>query len=99
MTNNFLLDPTTFCLIISARVKLFRQTPVCVTDTISLQSRRNFVERMLSIFQTKILTAIFDFSGSGRESGKRKKYVPKGRSSVKNKERGRVGEVKITVTI
>ena len=33
---------------------------------VSLQSRRNFGERVLSIFLTKIMAAIFDFNGSGR---------------------------------
>ena len=33
---------------------------------ISMQTRRNFGERVLSIFLTKIMAAIFDFNGSGR---------------------------------
>ena len=33
---------------------------------VSLQSRRNFRERMLSIFLKKIMAAIFDFNGSGK---------------------------------
>ena len=32
----------------------------------SLQSSRNFDERVLSIFLTKIMATIFDFNGSGR---------------------------------
>ena len=60
----------------------------------SLQSRRNFGGRVLSIFLTNIMAAIFDLNGSGR-LGERRKFVPKGRSSVKNKERGRGWEVKI----
>ena len=34
--------------------------------SLNLQSRRNFGERVLSIFLTKIMAAIFDFNGSGR---------------------------------
>ena len=60
----------------------------------SLQSRRNFGGRVLSIFLTNIMAAIFDLNGSGR-LGERRKFVPKGRSSVKNKKRGRGWEVKI----
>ena len=60
----------------------------------SLQSRRNFGGRVLSIFLTNMMAAIFDLNGSGR-LGERRKFVPKGRSSVKNKERGRGWEVKI----
>ena len=60
----------------------------------SLQSRRNFGGRVLSIFLTNIMAAIFDLNGSGR-LGERRKFVPKGRSSVKNKERGRGWDVKI----
>ena len=33
---------------------------------IFMQTRRNFGERALSIFLTKIMAAIFDFNGSGR---------------------------------
>ena len=33
----------------------------------SLQSSCNFDERVLSIFLTKIMAAIFDFNGSGRK--------------------------------
>ena len=32
----------------------------------SLQMRRNFGERELSVFLAKILAAIFDFNGSGK---------------------------------
>ena len=60
----------------------------------SLQSRHNFGGWVLSIFLTNIMAAIFDLNGSGR-LGERTKFVPKGRSSVKNKERGRGWEVKI----
>ena len=60
----------------------------------SLQSRRNFGGRVLSIFLTNMMAANFDLNGSGR-LGERRKFVPKGRSSVKNKERGRGWEVKI----
>ena len=61
----------------------------------SLQSRRNFDERVLSIFLTKIMAAIFDFNGSGRLV-REKKNVPRGQLTVKNKERGKGGAVKIT---
>ena len=54
----------------------------------SLQSRRNFGERVLGISLMKIMAAIFDFNG-------RKKFVPRGRSTIKYKEKGRGGEVKI----
>ena len=40
----------------------------------SLQSRRNFDERVLSIFLTKIMAAIFDFYGSGRLVRERNLY-------------------------
>ena len=52
----------------------------------SLQSRRNFGGRVLSIFLTNIMAAIFDLNGSGR-LGERRKFVPKGRSSVKIKKK------------
>ena len=55
---------------------------------ISLQSRRNFGQRVLGISLMKIMAAIFDFNG-------RKKFVPRGRSTIKYKEKGRGGEVKI----
>ena len=54
----------------------------------SLQSRRNFGERVLGISLMKIMAAIFDFNG-------RKKFVPRGRSTIKYKKKGRGGEVKI----
>ena len=38
-----------------------------MNEICSLQSRRNFDERVLSIFLTKIMAAIFDFNGSGRK--------------------------------
>ena len=50
----------------------------------SLQSRRNFGGRVLSIFFTKIMAAIFDFMAAEGW----------GRTTIKNKERGR--GVKIT---
>ena len=40
----------------------------------SLQSRRNFGGRVLSIFLTKIMTTIFDFNGSGRLGRERNLY-------------------------
>ena len=40
----------------------------------SLQSSRNFDERVLSIFLTKIMAAIFDFNGSGRLVRERNLY-------------------------
>ena len=43
-------------------------------ETCSLQSRRNFDERVLSIFLTKIMAAIFDFNGSGRLVRERNLY-------------------------
>ena len=58
----------------------------------SLQNRRNLSDRVLSIFLTKIMAANFHFNGSGR-LGREMKFVPRGRSSVKNKERIRVGKV------
>ena len=39
---------------------------LCLTSKTSQQSRRNFGERVLSIFLAKIMTAIFGFHGSGR---------------------------------
>ena len=41
---------------------------------------------MLSIFLTKIVTTIFDFYGRGRLG--REKFIPRGWSTVKNRERG-----------
>ena len=41
---------------------------------ISLQTRRNFGERVLSIFLTKIMATIFDFKGSGRLGRERSLY-------------------------
>ena len=41
---------------------------------ISMQTRRNFGERVLSIFLTKIMAAIFDFNGSGRLGRERSLY-------------------------
>ena len=41
---------------------------------ISLQTRRNFGERVLSIFLTKIMATIFDFNGSGRLGRERSLY-------------------------
>ena len=52
-----------------------------------MQSRRNFGARVLSIFSTKIVAAIFDLISSGR-LGRERKIVLRGRSMVKNKERG-----------
>ena len=42
--------------------------------SLNLQSRRNFGERVLSIFVTKIMAAIFDFNGSGRLGRERNMY-------------------------
>ena len=61
----------------------------------SLQSRRNFGERVLIIFLTEIIAAIFNYNGSGRLGGERN-FHKKGWSTVNNKERGRGGGVKIT---
>ena len=44
------------------------------TLSLNLQSRRNFGERVLSIFVTKIMAAIFDFNGSGRLGRERNMY-------------------------
>ena len=55
------------------------------------QSRRNFGERVLGIFLTKIMATTLDFNGQ-QNAGERKKLVPRGRSTVKNKERGGGGE-------
>ena len=41
---------------------------------IFMQTRRNFGERVLSIFLTKIMAAIFDFKGSGRLGRERSLY-------------------------
>ena len=41
---------------------------------ISMQTRRNFGERVLSIFLTKIMATIFDFKGSGRLGRERSLY-------------------------
>ena len=41
---------------------------------ISMQTRRNFGERVLSIFLTKIMAAIFNFKGSGRLGRERSLY-------------------------
>ena len=41
---------------------------------ISLQTRRNFGERVLSIFLTKIMATIFDFNDSGRLGRERSLY-------------------------
>ena len=41
---------------------------------VGLQSRRTFGERVLSIFLTKIMAAIFDFNGSGRLGRERNLY-------------------------
>ena len=40
----------------------------------SLQSRRHFGERVLSIFSAKIMAAIFDLNGRGRLGRERKLY-------------------------
>ena len=59
----------------------------------SLQSRRNFGERVLGISLMKIMAAIFDFNGSEGLGRERNLYL--GRSTIKYKEKGRGGEVKI----
>ena len=61
----------------------------------SVQSRRNFGERVLSIFLTKIMAAVFDFNGSGRFGRERNLYQG-GWSTVQNKESGGGGGVKMT---
>ena len=45
----------------------------------SPQSRRNFGERLISIFLTKIIAAIFSFNGSGRLGRKKNLYQEGGR--------------------
>ena len=45
----------------------------------SLQRKRNFGERVLSIFLAKIVAAIFYFNGSGRLRRERKLYQEGGR--------------------
>ena len=57
---------------------------------ISMQTRRNFGERVHSIFLTKIMAAIFDFNGSGRLGRERSLY--QGAVDSQNKESGGVGE-------
>ena len=47
----------------------------------SLQSSRNFDERVLSIFLTKIMATIFDFNGSGRLVRERNLYQGDSRQS------------------
>ena len=47
----------------------------------SLQSSCNFDERVLSIFLTKIMAAIFDFNGSGRLVRERNLYQGDSRQS------------------
>ena len=47
----------------------------------SVQSRRNFGERVLSIFLTKIMAAAFNFNGSGRLGRERNLYQGGGRRS------------------
>ena len=59
-----------------------------------LQVRRNFGERVLSTFLTKIMVAIIHFNGSGRLGRERNLYQGDGRRS--KKERGGDGEMKIT---
>ena len=61
----------------------------------SPQSRHNFGERVLSNFITNIMAAIIDFDGSGR-LGREINLYQGGRSTVKIKERGGGGGVKIT---
>ena len=62
---------------------------------ISMQTRRNFGERVLSIFLTKIMAAIFDFNGSGRLGRERSLYQGVVDSQKCNVERWG-GRVKIT---
>ena len=61
----------------------------------SLQSRRNFGERVLGTFLMKIMAALFDFNQWHQKAGERRKFVAWGKSTVKNKERGGAGKVKI----
>ena len=48
----------------------------------SLQSRRNFGERVLIIFLTEIIAAIFNYNGSGRLGGERNFHKRGGRRSI-----------------
>ena len=52
--------------------------------TLSLQSRRNFGKRVLSILWPPSLILM---------AGEKKKFVPRGRSMVRSKERGEGGGV------
>ena len=65
---------------------------------ISLQSRRNFGERVLSGFITKIMAAIFDFNGSER-LGREKNLFQGGGRRAKIKERGRGRGAQITFSL
>ena len=65
---------------------------------ISLQSRRNFGERVLSSFITKIMAAIFDFNGSER-LGREKNLFQGGGPRSKIKERGRGRGAQITFSL
>ena len=47
----------------------------------SLKGRHNFGERVLSIFLTKIMAAIFDFNGNGRLGEKDIYFTVSGRRS------------------
>ena len=76
----------TFAYLLPSTLKLLK-------NIISLQSWRNFGERVPSNILTKIMAAIFDFQWQ-RKAGERKKFVPRGRLTVKNKERGGGREVK-----
>ena len=66
---------------------------LCLTSKTSQQSRRNFGERVLSIFLAKIMTAIFGFHGSGR-LGRERNLLPRRWTAVKIRERVGGGEVK-----
>ena len=66
----------------------------------SLQRKRNFGERVLRIFLTKLMAAVFYFNCSGRLGRERKLYQGGGggKSIVNSKESGRGRGVKITPT-
>ena len=63
-----------------------------------MQSRRNFGARVLSIFSTKIVAAIFDLIGSRRLGRERKLYFGS-IDGKKNPERGEGPGVKINLAL
>ena len=57
----------------------------------SLQNQRHLGGRVLSFLLVKIVAAIFSFYCRER-LGREKKFVPRGCTTVKRKERGGVGQ-------